>query len=168
MSFPANNIDAGPSQGRLPTDPFLVNGPVVNRALLNSMFPPGTLQKNTGTVQFDNPDRTVPYTRQASVGYEQQIGTAMAASVDYIRNDLKDLYLRQDLNPGTRASTARTAAVTAAQSQLHRIGPRNHQPGMGELEFAAVQPGQALLARLPVPRVLHAVEHVRQHRRRPA
>jgi hypothetical protein len=111
VQFPANNVDAGPSQGRLPTDPFLVNGPVVNRTLLNQMFPAGTLQKNTGTVQFDNPNRTVPYTRQASVGYERQIGTAMAASVDYIRNDLRDLYLRQDLNPGTRDSTVRTATV---------------------------------------------------------
>lgn len=112
VQFPANNIDAGPSQGRLPTEPFLVNGPVVNRALLNSMFPPGTQRKNTGTVQFDNPDRTVPYTRQASVGYERQLGATMAASVDYIRNDLKELYLRRELNPGVRASTARTAAVT--------------------------------------------------------
>jgi len=84
----------------------------VNRALLNQMFPAGTKQKNTGAVNFDNPDRTVPYTNQASIGYERQIGTAMAASVDYIRNDLKDLYLRQDLNPGRRASTARTAGVT--------------------------------------------------------
>jgi len=112
VQFPANNVDAGPSNGRLPTDPFLVNGPVVNRALLNQMFPAGTLQKNTGTVNFDHPSRTVPYTRQASVGYERQFGTAMAASVDYIRNDLRDLYLRQDLNPGLRASTVRTATVT--------------------------------------------------------
>ena len=111
VQFPANNIDDGPSSGRLPTNPFLVNGPVVNRALLNSMFPAGTLQKNTGTVQFDNPNRTVPYTRQASVGYERQLGTSMAASVDYIRNDLKELYLRRDLNPGVRTTTARTSPV---------------------------------------------------------
>ena len=32
------------------------------------------LQKNSGTVQFDNPNRKVPYTRQASVGYERQFG----------------------------------------------------------------------------------------------
>jgi hypothetical protein len=38
----------------------------------------------------------------------------MAASVDYVRNDLKELYLYTELNPGTRASTARTAAVTRA------------------------------------------------------
>lgn len=112
VSFPANNIDPGPSQGLLPTDPFLVNGPVVNRALLNARFPAGTLQKNTGTVQFDNPARKVPYTRQGSIGYERQLGASMAASVDYIRNDLRSLYLRRDLNPGIRATTARTAAVT--------------------------------------------------------
>ncbi len=111
VQFPQNNVDAGPSAGRLPTDPFLVNGPVVNRALLNSMFPPGTQQKNSGTVQFDNPTRRLPYTRQASVGYERQLTGVMAFSVDYIRNDLEELYFRQDLNPGLRDSTARTATV---------------------------------------------------------
>jgi hypothetical protein len=111
VNFPQNNVDAGPSAGRLPTDPFLVNGPVVNRALLNQLYPPGTLQKNSGNVQFDNPDRRLPYTRQASVGYERQLSGVMAVSVDYIRNDLRDLYLRADLNPGLRDSTARTATV---------------------------------------------------------
>jgi hypothetical protein len=36
----------------------------------------------------------------------------MAVSADYIRNDLRDLYMRADLNPGTRSTTARTAPVT--------------------------------------------------------
>ena len=54
------------------------------------MFPAGTLQKNTGTVQFDNPNRTVPYTRQASVGYERQLGGDDGGRAsDYIRNDLQ-------------------------------------------------------------------------------
>jgi hypothetical protein len=141
VNFPTNNVDPGPSAGRLPTDPFLVNGPVVNRALLNSMFPAGTRQKNTGQVDFDNPARTVPYTRQASIGYEKQISTAMAASVDYIRNDLKDLYLRQDLNPGTRASTARTATVTrpdptvAAVREITNFGWANSN----SLQFSVVK-----------------------------
>src|SRR5687767_8219111 len=42
VSFPTNNVDPGPRQGNFPTDPMLVNGPVVNRALLNAQFPPGT------------------------------------------------------------------------------------------------------------------------------
>jgi Carboxypeptidase regulatory-like domain/TonB dependent receptor-like, beta-barrel/TonB-dependent Receptor Plug Domain len=116
VSFPANNVDAGPSAGRLPTDPFLVNGPVVNRTLLASMFPPGTQQKNAGVVRFDNPSRKLPHTRQASVGYERQLTGVMAVSVDYIRNDLSDLYLYRDLNPGLRDTTARTAT-------LRRIDP---------------------------------------------
>ncbi len=57
MKFTTNNFDPGPRQGRLPTDPFLVNGPTVNRNLLNSMLPPGTRVRNGGTVRFDNPDR---------------------------------------------------------------------------------------------------------------
>src|SRR5262249_3619654 len=73
VNFPANNVDPGPSAGRLPTDPFLVNGPVVNRALLQAQFPAGVTQKNIGTVNFDNPDRHLPYSRQTSVGYERQL-----------------------------------------------------------------------------------------------
>jgi hypothetical protein len=141
VNFPTNNPDPGPSLGQLPTNEFLVNGPVVNRALLNQRYPAGTVQKNGGTVQFDNPTRTVPYTRQASLGYEKQIGTAMAASVDYIRNDLKDLYLRQDLNPGTRASTARTGAVTrpdpnfASVQEITNLGWANSN----SLQFSLVK-----------------------------
>jgi hypothetical protein len=105
-------VDPGPSAGRLPTSPFLVNGPVVNRALLNALFPPGTRAKNTGTVDFDSPDRHLPYSRQASIGLERQLSTTMAVSADYIRTELRDLYMRRDLNPTTRVSTARTAAVT--------------------------------------------------------
>ena len=111
VQFPANSVDPGPSRGQMPTDPMLVNGPVVNRALLNQLYPEGTLQKNNGTVQFDNPNRTVPYTNQGSVGYEHQIGASMAASIDYIHNDLEDLYMRRDLNPGLRTSTSRTATL---------------------------------------------------------
>jgi hypothetical protein len=102
-------IDPGPSNNRLPTNPFLINGPTVNRALLNSMFPPGTRAKNTGTVQFDNPDRHLPYSRQASVGFERQLSGTIALSADYIRTELRDLYMRRDLNPALRPSTARAA-----------------------------------------------------------
>lgn len=109
---PSNtSVDPGPSAGRLPTNPFLVNGPVINRTLLNALFPPGTQQKNTGTVQFDNPDRRLPYSRQASIGYERQFGTDMAVSADYIHVNARDLYLRKDVNPGLRTSTGRTAPL---------------------------------------------------------
>ena len=84
VNFPANNVDPGPSHGRLPTDPFLVNGPVVNRALLNQQFPAGTTTKNTGTVDFDNPDRHLPYAHQASVGIEKQLAGSIAVSADYV------------------------------------------------------------------------------------
>jgi hypothetical protein len=75
-------VDAGPRNGQLPTDPFLVGGPVVNRALLDQMLPAGT-QSNTGAT-WDSPDRRVPYTHQATFGYERQLGTAMSGSVDYV------------------------------------------------------------------------------------
>ena len=117
VNFPANNVDAGPSAGRLPTDPFLVNGPIVNRALLNQTFPAGSTQKNTGTVNFDNPDRHLPYSRQASIGFEKQLTGDLAVSADYIHSEYRELYMRQDLNAGLRDTTARTAT-------LRRFDPR--------------------------------------------
>ena len=42
-SFPLNNFDPGPRNGKFPTDPFLVNGPVITdqmRAALAAQFPP--------------------------------------------------------------------------------------------------------------------------------
>jgi hypothetical protein len=110
-TFPRLGRDAGPSQGRFPTDPFLVNGPVVNRDLLNAMFPAGTLQRNAGTVHLDNPDRRSPYARQYSIGYERQIMRNMSVGVDLIRSEQRALLLRQNLNPPTRRTTARNAAL---------------------------------------------------------
>jgi carboxypeptidase family protein/TonB-dependent receptor-like protein len=106
-----NSVDPGPSNGQLPTNPFLVNGPVVNRALLNALYPAGSVQKNTGTVNFDNPDRHLPYSRQASVGYERQLPGNIAVSADYIHSDLRDQYMRADLNPALRVNTSRTGTV---------------------------------------------------------
>ena len=49
VNFPVSQPDPGPSNGRLPTDPMLVNGPVVNRALLNQLYPASTTApRNTG------------------------------------------------------------------------------------------------------------------------
>ena len=41
VNFPNASADPGPAAGRLPTDPLLVNGPVVNRAAAQSDVPAG-------------------------------------------------------------------------------------------------------------------------------
>ena len=61
VNFPTAAADNGPRNGQLPTDPFLVNGPVLNRTLLNQLYPGGQLLRNTGAT-WDNPDRRVPVT----------------------------------------------------------------------------------------------------------
>ena len=110
-TFPANNRDAGPSAGRLPTEAMLLTYPVVNRALLNQLFPVGTLQRNVGTVRLDDPNRHNPYTHQFSIGYERQLGGQMSVSVDYLRKQLRDMLVQVDLNPGLRVNTTRTGTV---------------------------------------------------------
>src|SRR5262245_1464628 len=111
VNFPTTQADPGPQTGQFPTSPFLVNGPFVNRDLLAQQFPPGTTTKNTGQVRLDSPDRHLPYSHQASVGVERQIGASMAVSADYVHASHRDLYMLQELNPGIRANTSRTGTV---------------------------------------------------------
>ena len=132
-AFPTSSADPGPSRGRLPTDPFLVNGPVVNRALLNAMFPPGTMGRNTGTVYVDNPDRVVPVPAPGDAGLRASarrrrwprpsITCTAGAAISW---------WTVDLNPATRANTTRTGPITYTDlyglaAQLGHLAVR--QPG---------------------------------------
>lgn len=118
VQYPLNNIDPGPRAGQLPTDPLLVNGPTVNRALLNQQFPEGSILRNTGTINLDNPDRKNAYSRQYSIGYETQLGSELGASVDVIRSESRDQYVTMDLNPLVRATNLATGAATRTNPLL--------------------------------------------------
>jgi hypothetical protein len=134
VAFPANAADSGPRNGLFPTDPFLVNGPTVNRDLLNQLFPPGSRQKNTGTVNVNNPDRVLPYSHQFTIGYERQLAPNLSASADYVRAMARDLLMTRDLNPGLRAQPVPTSPLvrehrdlfTAAVFQLVNEGETNY------------------------------------------
>ena len=91
------------------TDPFLVNGPVLDRALLDKTVPPGSLSRNTGVVWLDTPDRVLPSQQQGSIGYERQIGRSLSAAVDFMHIQNGEQPLRYNLNPGIKATTGRTA-----------------------------------------------------------
>lgn len=124
--FPTNNADPGPRAGNLPGHPMLANGPFVDHASIDAAFPPGTNNRNTGTVRFDNPDRRLGFSRQYSIGYERQLGTTFGVSVDYIRSEQRAQYVLQDLNPGIRDTTTATSTL------------RRNNPLVGEVgEFAA-------------------------------
>jgi hypothetical protein len=110
--IPANGVDPGPSQGRLPAEPLLRNGPTVDRDAIARLFPAGVPQRNLGTVFFDRPDRRVPKAEQFSIGYSRQFGTSMAAGVDFVHGRGRDQLMTRDLNPALRVDTSRTGAVT--------------------------------------------------------
>ena len=111
-SFPNDNADPGPGRGQFPTDPFLVNGPVVNRALLDQLYPPGSVLRNTGVVIYDTPDRVQPYAHQMTVGYVRELASSLALHVDYVRIMNRDMFLSRNLLPMVRADTTRTGAIT--------------------------------------------------------
>jgi hypothetical protein len=114
VNFPTAAADNGPRNGQLPTDPFLVNGPVLNRTLLNQLYPGGQLLRNTGAT-WDNPDRVVPHTDELSIGYERQLGAAVSASVDYLHSQGRDMFVQLNHNPQVRSNP------TVATSTLVRV-----------------------------------------------
>ena len=143
VNFPTNTFDPGPRQGNLPTDPFLINGPVVNRALLNAQFPVGTRVRNGGTVRFDNPDRINPYSRTYSIGYERQVGAMMGVSVDFIRSEQRNQYVLKELNPLVRNGTLATSPVSRTNPLVgtwasgRRVCRRSSPPA--EINYNSIQ-----------------------------
>jgi len=116
VQFPTNAADPGPSAGRFPTDPYLVNGPFINEALLRQSYPLGVAVKNNGVVVFDTPDRKMPYARQFTVGYVRELASSLAMHADYVRMDNRDMFLARNLNPALRVDTSRTGALTRSDA----------------------------------------------------
>ena len=112
VEFPLDDIDPGPSGGMLPTHPLLVNGPVLNRDLLNQLVPAGTLSRNLGAVWLDTPQRPVAHQDSLTAGYERQLGPQVSFGVDYIHLWGRDLPLRYNFNQPVRAGTSRRDPVT--------------------------------------------------------
>ena len=143
VNFPTNSFDPGPRQGNLPSNEFLVNGPVVNRALLDAQFPPGTRVRNGGTVRFDNPDRVNAYSRTYSIGYERQIASTLGVSVDFIRSEQRNQYVLQDLNPLVRSGTLATNSVSRTNPLVGTVGEwaaavQTLQPA-GSIDYNSIQ-----------------------------
>ena len=88
--FPTAQADPGPSRGRFPTDPLLVNGPTLNRRSGRSARAAGDAGRNTGAVWLDTPDRILPWQHQASIGYERQIGRQLSFAADYMHIQNRD------------------------------------------------------------------------------
>jgi hypothetical protein len=135
VNFPTSAADPGPRTGLMPTDPFLVNGPVLNRDLLNQRYPPGSAQRNAGNVTLDNPNREIPRSDQVSAGYEHQIGASMSASADYVHVWGRGLFMTFDKNKGFRATTAATAAIVRPDPTFQQV---NTFINVGETEYDAL------------------------------
>ena len=126
VNFPNDSADPGPAAGRLPTDPFLANGPFINRDLLNQRFPPGTVFRNSGVVVFDSPDRKQPWAHQLTLGYSRQIRDTIAVQADYIHMENRDMFLARNLNPMVRDNTSRTGRITRVDA-FGVLGERYNQ-----------------------------------------
>ena len=135
--FPTLQADPGPANGRFPTDPLLVNGPTLNRTLVNQLVPAGTLARNTAAVWLDTPNRILPLQRQASIGYERQIGRQLSFAADYVHIKNTELPLRYNLNPATKLTTGRTAPITRVdfRSVASQLGLSNFSGDLWIVEY---------------------------------
>ena len=116
--FPADRIDPGPRAGQMPTNPMLVNGPVVDRTLLDQLYPPGQEVRNTGEVWLDRPDRDMPNIQQISLGYQRQLGTRTSIAADYVHTYGRRLFMTENLNPGVRTSEVATAPIVRVNPEF--------------------------------------------------
>jgi hypothetical protein len=116
VNFPNASAYPGPAAGRFPTDPMLVNGPFLNRALLEQMFPPGQQVRNQGVVIYDVPGRQQPYAHQGTIGYARELTPTIAVNVDYVHSANRDMFLPRNLNPMSRVNTTRTGAITRSDA----------------------------------------------------
>ena len=116
-TFPLTGADPGPRLGQLPSDPLLLNGPTLDRARIDALFPPGSLLRNTGA-SWDNPDRRVPLTDQVTIGYQHQLGARLSVSADYVHGWSRDMLMSLQLNPTLRATTAVTSPNIRQSSAL--------------------------------------------------
>jgi Carboxypeptidase regulatory-like domain/TonB dependent receptor-like, beta-barrel len=135
VNFPTSAADPGPRNGNFPTDPFLVNGPVLNRALLNQMFPPGATLRNAGNVTLDDPSRRIPKSDEISVGVEHQLGSTVSVGADFVRVLGREMFMVFDNNKGTRSSTASTAPITRPDPTFQAV---NSFINVGETDYNAL------------------------------
>jgi hypothetical protein len=154
QNFPQSAADNGPRTGVLPTNPFLVNGPVINTALLQQLFPGGQLLRNTGAT-WDSPGRRTPYTDEITVGFERQLKADLAVSADYVHSQGRDMLMTLNLNPLFRSSTivasatpvrvgsgALSLATAALQQKYDRFvpftGAVNQVINAGRIDYDAI------------------------------
>ncbi|HEX5085430.1 MAG TPA: TonB-dependent receptor [Blastocatellia bacterium] len=119
-SFPLNTADPGPRAGQFPTDPTLVNGPVIDRALIQSLVGSGLLLPNPTPV-IDQKNRRMPYTRSTSIGFQRELLPNLALTVDYLHQSGIDQLISVNLNAGTRANTNSTSAITRRYRTLGEV-----------------------------------------------
>ena len=127
---------------------------MLNRALVEQLFPGGQLLRNSGAT-WDSPDRRTPYTDEVTVGFERQLKADVAVSADYVHSQGRDLLMTLNLNPlfrptpNTQTSTpirigspTLTVATAALQAKYDKFVPFsqavNQIVNAGRLDYNAI------------------------------
>ena len=95
--------------------------------------PPGTV-----SISFADPDLATPYTQQADIGIEQQLGRNMSVTVSYLWSRGSRMLTRQDLNIGPASGTV-TYRINDAAREPGRHLYHRYLPG-GQSRRQSLQP----------------------------
>ena len=187
-TFPVSAADNGPRTGQLPVDPFLVNGPVINTAELNRLYPGGQLLRNTGAT-WDNPGspdalhrpghRRLRAPAQAGSRRQRRLRAlaeprpadgAEPQSADSIECDRRRLHVAARRQLDAVGRTGRAAVEVLGIRALQWRGEPVRQCGRARLQRGHAADEEAVQPPLQHAGVLHlwqiARQHVRQRRRR--
>ena len=181
VDVPDRAADLGPRNGQLPTDPFLVNGPVINHALLDQLYPPAASCCATPARPGTTPigaRRTPTRSRSATSASSAR---DLAVSADYVHSQGRDLLMALNLNPQVRsnpnvnASTLTRVPSPTLTAAYGRAAARQY-PGfapftanvtqfvnVGELDYDALmlQSEEALQPQLQRAGLVHATSSSR-------
>ena len=119
VNFPTSAADPGPRNGQLPTDPFLVNGPVLNRAAAEAALSRRPARCAIPERHADDPTRAFRGPIRCRPGYEHQIGATMSVSADYVH-----VVQSRDADAGVSTRTTGLARDTASTSRC--VGGSEH------------------------------------------
>ena len=175
--FPFNAADPGPSNGQFPTNPFLVNGPTVNRALLDQLVPPGSdvaqHRRRLPRQPRPHPAGAAPGEPSATSG---SCGSNLSFAADYVhignRRSADPLQLQpggarqhQPHRPDRRASTS-SAWPTSSASRRSSSNVYTYL-NMASSQYDGISRAarEAVLQLLGRPRVVQHRLCARQHQR---
>ncbi len=123
--LPDQQLRPGPRKGTLPTDPRLINGPVVDHAAIDALYP-ARYSACVTAARCDSTTRIARTPTPVSTASATNVSSAppIGLSIDFIRSEQRAQYVLKELNPlvRDRRSQRRPSAAPTPSSACKATG----------------------------------------------